>query len=175
MHASSLENMRRCIDWYLGTDTIDVIDLGAMNVNGSYRDLFPAGTRYVGVDLEAGPGVDVVLEDAFKLPLKAASVPIQPRSDIARIGAAGTTKPAETRVAQPLLSAERSSAQGCRSRNAYPLPATIFRVGPHTKRRGARLSRGGCRWVFQQPSKHPMIFAYWWPKGRTWRVIGRTV
>lgn len=68
MHASSLENMRRCIDWYIGPQTFDVVDLGAMNVNGSYRDLFPDSIRYVGVDLVAGPGVDVVLGDIYKLP-----------------------------------------------------------------------------------------------------------
>lgn len=74
MHASSFENMRRCIDWYLGTEAIEVVDLGSMNVNGSYRDLFPEETRYVGVDLEAGPGVDFVLEDFYQLPFDSASI-----------------------------------------------------------------------------------------------------
>lgn len=73
MHASSLENMRRCIDWYLGAETVDVVDLGSMNVNGSYRDLFPSSARYIGVDLEAGLGVDLVLEDVNQLPFDEAS------------------------------------------------------------------------------------------------------
>ena len=73
MHFSSLENMRRCIDWYLGAEAIDVVDLGSMNVNGSYRDIIPADRRYIGIDLEAGPGVDVVLEDIYRLPFEAAS------------------------------------------------------------------------------------------------------
>lgn len=68
MHASSYENMARCVRWYVGRDPGTVADLGAMNVNGTYRTLFPEGTRYVGVDLEPGPGVDVVLNDVYTLP-----------------------------------------------------------------------------------------------------------
>lgn len=63
-----MENMRRCVDWYAGQAPGKVIDLGAMNVNGSYRELFAAGVDYVGVDLEPGPGVDVVLSDVYHLP-----------------------------------------------------------------------------------------------------------
>lgn len=45
-----------------------ILDLGARDVNGSLRTGAPAGATYVGVDLEPGPGVDVVLEDAYHLP-----------------------------------------------------------------------------------------------------------
>lgn len=64
--------MRRCVDWYGASDG-KIVDLGAMNVNGSYRELFPGGD-YVGVDLEQGPGVDVVLSDVYHLPFEDASV-----------------------------------------------------------------------------------------------------
>ena len=74
MHASSMENMRRCIDWYLSDRTLKAIDLGSMNVNGSYRELIPSRVEYVGVDLEPGPGVDVVLDDVYKLPFEDGSV-----------------------------------------------------------------------------------------------------
>ncbi|KAF0125487.1 MAG: type 11 methyltransferase [Xanthobacteraceae bacterium] len=60
--------MRRCSDWYLPKGRIRIVDLGAMNVNGSYRELLPATVEYVGVDLEAGPGVDVTLSDTYQLP-----------------------------------------------------------------------------------------------------------
>ncbi|MEO6359272.1 MAG: methyltransferase domain-containing protein [Sphingomicrobium sp.] len=73
MHPTSMENMQRCVDWYslpLGK----IVDLGAMNVNGSYRELFPADADYVGVDLEPGPGVDVVLTDVYRLPFEDESV-----------------------------------------------------------------------------------------------------
>jgi SAM-dependent methyltransferase len=40
-----------------------VADIGALNINGSLRPLFP-GCEYVGFDLVEGLGVDVVLSDA---------------------------------------------------------------------------------------------------------------
>ena len=44
------------------------LELGSMDVNGSLRPLVRTG-RYVGVDLRAGPGVDVVMDaaDAWRL------------------------------------------------------------------------------------------------------------
>lgn len=74
MHLSSLDNMRRCIDWYLPEGRLRVADLGSANVNGSYRDLLPAEVDYTGFDLEAGPGVDVVLQDPYHLPLEDRSI-----------------------------------------------------------------------------------------------------
>jgi SAM-dependent methyltransferase len=36
-----------------------VVEIGSLDINGSVRKLFPTPARYVGVDLEPGPGVDV--------------------------------------------------------------------------------------------------------------------
>lgn len=44
-----------------------------MNVNGSLRDFCPAGANYVGVDLEAGNGVDLVVDDPLKMPFDSES------------------------------------------------------------------------------------------------------
>ncbi|MBG0812477.1 methyltransferase domain-containing protein [Methylosinus sp. H3A] len=68
--------MRRCVQWYLPTGKARVVDLGAMNVNGSYRELLPSTMDYVGVDLEPGPGVDVVLTDVYRLPFEDGSVDV---------------------------------------------------------------------------------------------------
>jgi SAM-dependent methyltransferase len=76
VHPSSIENMRRCVQWYLPIGKARVVDLGAMNVNGSYRELLPPPTEYVGVDLEQGPGVDVVLTDVHRLPFEEGSIDI---------------------------------------------------------------------------------------------------
>lgn len=38
-----------------------VVEVGSRDINGSIRELVDAGT-YVGIDLEAGPGVDVVAD-----------------------------------------------------------------------------------------------------------------
>jgi SAM-dependent methyltransferase len=48
-----------------------VLDIGSMNVNGTLRDFCPAGSCYVGVDIEAGNGVDVVVSSNSQLPFKA--------------------------------------------------------------------------------------------------------
>ena len=41
---------------------IRVLDIGALDVNGSARGLFPNATQYLGIDLEEGPGVNVPLD-----------------------------------------------------------------------------------------------------------------
>jgi SAM-dependent methyltransferase len=52
-----------------GRDTFSrVLDVGARDVNGSVRDFCPPNADYIGVDLDAGPGVDHVLDDPTKLP-----------------------------------------------------------------------------------------------------------
>jgi SAM-dependent methyltransferase len=45
-----------------------ILDVGAMDLNGSLRACAPAGARYVGVDMEAGRGVDIVLQDPYAMP-----------------------------------------------------------------------------------------------------------
>lgn len=76
MHASSMENMRRCLDMHPLPDRCKVIDLGAMNVNGSYKQLLAADVDYVGIDLEPGNNVDVVLSDVYHLPFDDNSVDV---------------------------------------------------------------------------------------------------
>ncbi|MCA2011141.1 methyltransferase domain-containing protein [Cereibacter sphaeroides] len=71
-----MENMRRCIEWYKPAHPVRVIDLGAADVNGSYRQLFDPEDAFTGFDLAPGNGVDVVLEDPYHLPLPDASVDI---------------------------------------------------------------------------------------------------
>ena len=71
MHASSYEKMLKFRDQHLSAKvgmTLDILDVGAMDVNGSYRPIFEqAGWRYRGADLEPGRNVDIVLADPYKL------------------------------------------------------------------------------------------------------------
>lgn len=53
-----------------------VVDIGAQDVNGSLREVCPSNCRYIGVDFVAAKGVDVVLQDPYKLPFEDASVDI---------------------------------------------------------------------------------------------------
>lgn len=80
MHASSLENMAKCYERFIGDDwieargTITVLDVGGANVrdgsNRSYREVFshPA-IEYTAADIVLGQGVDLVLDDPYKWPL----------------------------------------------------------------------------------------------------------
>ena len=76
MHVSSYEHMRDLVDRYLDrSQPLTVVDIGSYDVNGSYRTLFDAPRwTYRGVDLEAGPGVDVVLASPYRLPFPSGSV-----------------------------------------------------------------------------------------------------
>jgi SAM-dependent methyltransferase len=81
MHVTSLENMRKCIRRYGGAlqpasnGPLEVVDIGASDVNGSYRALFADKKfRYRGVDLEAAPGVDIVLKNPYELPIDTGTV-----------------------------------------------------------------------------------------------------
>lgn len=83
MHASSLENMQKCYERYIcgnyfrNNENITVLDIGGANVNGSYSDIFsPAKFNYIAADIAAGEGVDLVLEDPYKLPFDDGSVDI---------------------------------------------------------------------------------------------------
>jgi hypothetical protein len=40
-------------------NNVSVIEMGSLNINGTVRDFYNA-TEYVGVDLEEGPGVDLI-------------------------------------------------------------------------------------------------------------------
>jgi SAM-dependent methyltransferase len=69
-----MENMQRCLRWYGPDRPVRVVDLGSAAVNGSYRELFGDKTEYIGLDLESGPGVDMVLADPYRLPFADASI-----------------------------------------------------------------------------------------------------
>lgn len=78
MHLSSLEHVERLVDKYLhAAAVIKVVDIGSYDVNGSYRQFFnrPNWT-YVGVDLAAGPNVDVALKSPYLLPFASHSVDV---------------------------------------------------------------------------------------------------
>ena len=67
MHPSALKFGKHFFEAY-AADRGLVIDIGAQNVNGSLKDVCPRRLKYVGVDFAAGKGVDVVLDDPYKLP-----------------------------------------------------------------------------------------------------------
>jgi SAM-dependent methyltransferase len=77
MHPSALKYGELFFKTYLnysGDNKSLIVDIGAQDINGSLRQFMPKGCEYIGVDFEAGRGVDVVLTDPYKLPFDSGSV-----------------------------------------------------------------------------------------------------
>ncbi len=47
-----------------------IVEFGSYNVNGSLRDFCPEGTTYLGLDVDKGPSVDLIVESGRPLPLR---------------------------------------------------------------------------------------------------------
>ncbi len=62
MHRDSYRIMRYFVETYLDSrQQYDILDVGSYDVNGSYKPLFNNPLwKYTGLDIEAGPNVDVV-------------------------------------------------------------------------------------------------------------------
>lgn len=69
MHQSSYRQMQRFVAEYMlpfRGQSQHVVDIGSMDVNGTYRTLFDdPNWQYTGLDLAAGNGVDVVLSNPY--------------------------------------------------------------------------------------------------------------
>ncbi|MBX3654357.1 MAG: class I SAM-dependent methyltransferase [Ramlibacter sp.] len=69
MHLSSLINMEKFRDRYMGslvTTPVKILDLGSTEMGACYRPIFDKlPWKYTGVDLAAGPNVDIVLQQPY--------------------------------------------------------------------------------------------------------------
>lgn len=66
MHPSAYADAQKFAAKYVQTPA-KILDVGAMNINGCLRPLFP-GCHYVGADLTKGKNVDVVLSAPYHWP-----------------------------------------------------------------------------------------------------------
>jgi len=71
MHRASRRMMRRLLQKNLDRNTVlEIVDVGSYDVNGNYRILMEDSWKYTGVDIEEGPNVDVVMPEAYRIPLE---------------------------------------------------------------------------------------------------------
>lgn len=70
MHLSSMKLMEEFTVKYLPNKGLKVLDIGAYDVNGNYKHLF-AGHHYHGLDITAGPNVDIVAPNPYEYPIAA--------------------------------------------------------------------------------------------------------
>ncbi len=68
MHDTAYKIAGKFLELYWKPSNRVIVELGSNSINGSIRDHQPPGSKYIGVDMEAGPCVDVVLTDPLKLP-----------------------------------------------------------------------------------------------------------
>jgi SAM-dependent methyltransferase len=70
MHKSAATIGELFFETYCGHKSLNVLEIGSLNVNGSLRDFCKPEYKWVGVDLEPGVGVDIVITDPYNLPFK---------------------------------------------------------------------------------------------------------
>ncbi|WGJ14342.1 methyltransferase domain-containing protein [Methylocapsa sp. D3K7] len=68
MHASALKAGQLFFSTYWQSAFTTILDIGSRDVNGTLRQVAPANSKYTGIDLEGGPGVDQVLTDPYSYP-----------------------------------------------------------------------------------------------------------
>ena len=68
MHQSALLLGKRFFELYQTASPGRVLDIGSRDINGTLRNCAPQGAEYVGVDLQMGNGVDIVLKDPYSYP-----------------------------------------------------------------------------------------------------------
>jgi SAM-dependent methyltransferase len=70
MHKQTLLRMEWFVQHFLASrtqiDRMRVLDVGSYDVNGSYKQFFPADRfEYIGMDMVPGPNVDIALENPY--------------------------------------------------------------------------------------------------------------
>jgi SAM-dependent methyltransferase len=69
VHPNAMHHAGLFFRTYVPADSsLDILEIGALDVNGSPRTLAPPRCNYVGADFAEGKGVDVILTDAYSLP-----------------------------------------------------------------------------------------------------------
>lgn len=73
MHLTALRTGKLAIENYAVHERARILEIGAYDVNGTLRQFAKPAMQYVGIDLEAGPGVDIVTVPDQPLPFADAS------------------------------------------------------------------------------------------------------
>ena len=70
MHDTAYEHGRLFFELYASSACRTVVELGSQDVNGSLRDHCWPGVHYIGLDMVAAKGVDLVVDPGEPLPLR---------------------------------------------------------------------------------------------------------
>ena len=77
MHYTAKKFAKKFFETYvLDKKNLKIIDLGSYSANGDVREIFLESHQYIGLDLEKGPNVDIVMDNPYKIPFKENSIDI---------------------------------------------------------------------------------------------------
>ena len=82
MHDTALQIGALVFERYLPPRKTRVLEIGSYDVNGSLRDHAPRTAKYVGLDFEAGKGVDHVVDDCDTWPVEDGSFDLVAASSV---------------------------------------------------------------------------------------------
>lgn len=68
MHTSAQQSAQQFFAHYVTEHTQNLLDIGSLDWTGSIKTWVPDHVQYVGIDQQAGPGVDVVIDDPHMFP-----------------------------------------------------------------------------------------------------------
>jgi len=70
MHKSAYEIGHKFLERYWEKGMENILEVGSLDVNGTLRDFQPSDSKWIGIDLEPGKGVDIVIERASIFPFE---------------------------------------------------------------------------------------------------------
>jgi SAM-dependent methyltransferase len=73
LHKSAYIIGEKFFSRYATREAASILEIGSYNVNGTLKDFQPEGSRWIGADIEAGPGVDLIIKDTAALPFEDSS------------------------------------------------------------------------------------------------------
>ena len=77
MHDTAIMYGKYFFSTYLKDATgLKIVDIGALDVNGSLKSVVPINNDYIGVDFVEGNGVDIILTDPYVLPFDDSSIDV---------------------------------------------------------------------------------------------------
>ena len=68
MHSSAMRIGTKFLDNYFLPQMSSVLEVGSFDVNGSLKSAKPKSAQWIGMDIEEGPGVDIVVPPREKFP-----------------------------------------------------------------------------------------------------------
>ena len=76
MHDTAINHFKLFSKLYLKNKRLKIADYGSFSVNGDLRKIVTEKHEYIGLDIEKGPNVDIVMKDPYKIPLESSSIDV---------------------------------------------------------------------------------------------------